>query len=101
MNNKSDCDTAKLRPELQQAYEQLDNSGNYFAYVLCPTQDKSAWEVTTRSGVIYGVLDGRYSDPEQATAAGAAWLQEQLAREPTDNAVFDQQLWKVGANTQP
>jgi len=100
MNDKSDCDTAKLRPEVQQAHEQMDNSGNYFSYALCRIQDNLAWEVHTRAGVIYAVLDGCYAQQDEAAAAGAAWLQEQLARETADGCTLDQQLWKACTNKQ-
>jgi len=76
-----------IRPELQAAYGELDAKGDYFAYAVCRTWDGQAWEVNTREGGICFVLDGRYLDHDEAMAAGAAWLLEQIGREPTADEV--------------
>jgi hypothetical protein len=55
-----------LRPELQAAHDEMDAKGDYFAYAVCRTHDGQAWEVTTRQGGMYGALDGRYLDHDEA-----------------------------------
>ena len=83
-----------LRPELQAAHDEMDAKGDYFAYAVSRTHDGQAWEVTTRQGGMYGALDGRYLDHDEAMAAGAAWLLEQLDREPTDDEAAYRALWE-------
>jgi predicted transcriptional regulator len=76
-----------IRPELQAVYDELHAQGDYFAYAVCRTWDGQAWEVNTREGGICFALDGRYLDHDEAMAAGAAWLLEQIGREPTADEV--------------
>ena len=84
-----------LRPELQAAHDEMDAKGDYFAYAVCRTHDGQAWEVTTRQGGMYGALDGRYLDHDEAAAAGVAWLLEQLDREPTADEAAYRALWEA------
>ena len=88
-----------LRLELQVALDEMNNQDGYFAYAVCRTHDGQAWEVTTRQGGMYGAHDGRYLDHDEAMAAGAAWLLEQLDREPTDDEAAYRALWEsMGAS---
>ncbi|GAB1840278.1 hypothetical protein MyNCGM152_10240 [Achromobacter xylosoxidans] len=60
----------------------MDAKGDYFAYAVCRTHDGQAWEVTTKQGCMYRLLDGCYLDHDEAAAAGVAWLLEKIDREP-------------------
>ena len=82
-----------LRPELQAACEEMNAKEDYFAYAVCRTHDGQAWEVNYRMGGMCFALDGQYLDRDEAMAAGAAWLLEQLNREPTDDEMAYRRLW--------
>lgn len=84
----------QLRPELQAAHDEMDAKADFLAYAVCRTHDGQAWEVTTRQGGMYSALDGRYLDHDEAMAAGVAWLQEQLDREPTADEADYRALWE-------
>ena len=43
-------------------------------------------------------LDGRYLGHDEAMAAGAAWLLEQIGREPTADEAAYLVLWKWNSN---
>ncbi|GEM_PF-3234936 len=83
-----------LRPELQAACDEMHAKEDYFAYAVCRTHDGQAWEVNYRVGGMCFALDGQYPDRDEAMAAGAAWLLEQINREPTDDEVADRRLWE-------
>lgn len=83
-----------LRPELQAAHDEMDAAGDYFAYAVCRTHDGQAWEVNIKHGGIYSALDGRYLDHDEAMATGAAWLLEQLDREPTEHEAAYRAQWE-------
>ncbi|MDY7580114.1 hypothetical protein RGU70_17530 [Herbaspirillum sp. RTI4] len=83
-----------LRPELQAAYDDMDAKGGYFATAVCRTYDGQAWEVNTRQGSISTALDGRYTGHDEAMAAGAAWLQGQVEREPDADELAFRALWE-------
>lgn len=83
-----------LRPELQAACDEMHAKDDYFAYVVCSTHDGQAWEVNYRVGGMCFALDGQYSDRDEAMAAGAVWLLEQINREPTDDEVAYRRLWE-------
>ena len=88
-----------LRPELQAAHDEMDAKGDYFAYAVCRTWDGQAWEVNTRQGGMCFALDGVYLDHDEAMAAGAAWLLEQIGREPTADEAAYRALWEsMGAS---
>ena len=88
-----------LRPELQVALDEMNDQDGYFAYAVCRTHDGQAWEVNTRQGGMCFALDGRYLDHDEAMAAGAAWLLEQLDREPTADEAAYRALWEsMGAS---
>jgi hypothetical protein len=79
---------------LQAAYDEMGAKGDFFAYAVCRTHDGQAWEVTTKHGGMYGALDGRYLEHDEAMAAGEAWLQEKLDREPTADEAAYRTLWE-------
>ena len=83
-----------LRPELQAALDEMNATGDYFAYAVCRTWDGQAWEVNYRVGGMCFALHGQYPDRDEAMAAGGAWLLEQLNREPTDDEVAYRRLWE-------
>ncbi|VTY37618.1 hypothetical protein [Burkholderia cenocepacia] len=83
-----------LRPELQAACDEMHAKEDYFAYAVCHTHDGQAWEVNYRVGGMCFALDGHYLGRDEAMAAGAAWLLEQLNREPTDDEVAYRRLWE-------
>lgn len=83
-----------LRPELQAAHDEMDAKADYFAYAVCRTHDGQMWEVNVREGGMYFALDGLYRDQNEAMAAGAVWLLEQLDREPTDDEAAYRQLFE-------
>ena len=83
-----------LRPELQAAYDEMHTKEDYFAYAVCRTHDGQAWEVNYRVGSMCFALDGQYLGRDEAMAAGAAWLQGQIDREPTDDEVAYRRLWE-------
>lgn len=69
-----------LRPELQAAHDEMDATGQFFAFAVCPTWDAKGWEVNTKQGNIYCALDGSFATKDEAHAAGAAWLEKQRPR---------------------
>lgn len=83
-----------LRPELQAACDEMHAKEDYFAYAACRTHDGQAWEVNYRVGGMCFALDDQYPDRDEALAAGAAWLLEQINREPTDDEVVYRRLWE-------
>lgn len=87
-----------LRPELQAAHDEMDAKADYFAYAVCRTHDGQAWEVNTRQGNIYTALDESYADHDKATAAGVAWLLEQVDREPGADERAFRTLWEEHQN---
>jgi hypothetical protein len=95
--NKPTCGTPyglpPLRPELQAAHDEMDAKADYIAYAVGRTHDGQAWEVNTRIGNIYDALDGRHLDFDNATAAGAAWLLDQVGREPNADELAHRQLY--------
>lgn len=66
-----------LRPELQAAHDEMDATGQFFAFAVCQTWDVNGWEVNTKRGNIYCALDDRFATQDQAHAAGSAWLEKQ------------------------
>ena len=83
-----------LRPELQAAHDEMDAKEDYFAYAVGRTHDDQAWEVNNREANIYSALDGSYATHDEAMVAGAAWLLEQLEREPDADERAFRQLWQ-------
>ena len=63
-----------LRPELQAAYVEMDETGQDYAFAVCPTWQGDAWEVNTKEVNIYNALSGTFESHAEATAAGTAWL---------------------------
>lgn len=64
-----------LRPELQAAHDEMDATGQDFAFAVCPTWDGKGWEVNTKECSMYCALDGSFNSKEEAQAAGKAWLE--------------------------
>ena len=63
-----------LRPELQTAHDEMDATGQDYAFAVCPTWQGDAWEVNTKQVNIYSAISGSFASRAEATAAGAAWL---------------------------
>ena len=63
-----------LRPELQAAHDEMDATGQDYAFAVCPTWQGDAWEVNTKEVNIYSALSGSFSSRAEAAAAGSAWL---------------------------
>ena len=67
-----------LRPELQAACDEMDQTGRINAFAVCRTWNDQAWEVNTKNDNIYCALDDHYASRDAAMVAGAAWLQKQV-----------------------
>ena len=96
MKDRPICGTYRvppLRPELQTAHDEMDAKADYLAYAVCRAHDGQAWEVNTRQGNIYTILES-YADHDKAMAAGAAWVLEQVAREPGADERAFRALWE-------
>lgn len=64
-----------LRQELQTAYDEMNATGQDFAFAVCPTWDGKGWEVNTKECAMYCALPGSFNSKEEAQAAGQAWLE--------------------------
>ena len=63
-----------LRPELQAAMDEMDRTGQKFAFAVYRSWDGLAWKVNIKRGNVYASLPGEYSTHRDADIAGAAWL---------------------------
>ncbi|WP_352888525.1 hypothetical protein [Sinimarinibacterium thermocellulolyticum] len=103
MNDQCKCGTAlgmpPLRPELQAAFDELYANPDYFAFAVCRSPNGQAWEVNVREANITWCLEtcgteNEYPSYDEAMAAGAAWLQEQINREPSADDMAFRKLWE-------
>ena len=67
-----------LRIELQTAIDQMHQTGQFFAFAVCPTWDGTGWEVNTKTGNIFCALEHIFDSNAEAMTAGTEWLHKAL-----------------------
>ena len=66
-----------IRPEVLAAHDQMEATGEHFAFAPLVDEDGQSWRVSTKQGRVFSFLPGTHASQEEAAAAGAAWLQLQ------------------------
>lgn len=67
-----------IRPELQVAFDEMNATGEFFAFAVCQTWDGKHWEVNTKMGRIFIPLNDTFASKEEAQSAGYKWLCSRL-----------------------
>ena len=66
-----------IRPEVLAAHDQMEATGEHFAFAPLIADDGQSWQVSTKQGRVFSFLPVTYASEAGAQAAGAAWLNNQ------------------------
>lgn len=66
-----------IRPEVLAAHDQMEATGEHFAFAPLIADDGQSWRVSTKRGRVFTFLTGIYDSEAEAQSAGAAWLKHQ------------------------